>query len=134
MTEPALAPTLARAAIVAVLELLTDAGIEATDDAGALTPDPIGVLVGLPSLVSRTLGGSSYSIPVSIVSGDPLSGPASVDRLYAIADAAADALGLASYSPSTFSNGFNSERLPALELVATVSLKRLPEGSRYASD
>ena len=34
---------------------LDDAGIEATRDAGAFYPQPLGVLVGLPALVRRGL-------------------------------------------------------------------------------
>lgn len=135
MSAVAPEPTLASAAIAAVLELLADAELEATADAGALVPDPIGVLVGLPALTSRTLGGSSYSVTVTVVSGDPLGSPLNVDRLYGTADRVADALGLASYSPSSFSNGVNAEPLAAVELVATVSLKRLPEGiANHATD
>lgn len=127
-------PTLASAAIAAVLELLTDAGIDATDDAGALTPAPIGVLVGLPSLTGRTLAGSSYSVTVTVVSGDPLSGPHERDRLYGTADAVADAIRAAAYSPSSFSHGFNAEPLPSIELVASVTLSRQPEVMHHATD
>jgi hypothetical protein len=130
----AVAPTtLASAAIAAVLELLTDAGLEATADAGALIPDPIGVLVGLPTLTGRGLSSSSYTVPVTIVSADPLSGPAARDRLYGTADAAADAIGVAAYSPSSYLIGGHAEPLASLELVATVSLSRLPEES-HATD
>jgi hypothetical protein len=124
VTVPA---SLATAALEHVLGLLAAAGIEATRDAGALTPDPIGVLVGLPTLTGRTLGGSTYTVPVTVVSGDPLAGPMAVDRLYVAADDAADAIGAAAYSPSSFSHGFNAEPLPALELIVTVSLSRTEE-------
>jgi hypothetical protein len=117
--------TLATAAIERVLELLAANGVDATADAGALTPDPIGVLVGLPALTGRTLAGAHYTVPVTVVTGDPLSTLAARDRLYDTADAAADAIGAATYSPSSFSNGVNAEPLPSLELVANVSLSRL---------
>ena len=112
----------ARLSIEAVLDLLAGADILATRDAGALILDPMGVLVGLPTLASRTLGGVIYTVPVTVISGDPLSTPLAVDRLYALADDAAFACRVETYSPSTFSNGVNAEPLPALELVVTVTL------------
>jgi len=127
-------PTLASSAIAAVLELLTDAGLEATADAGALIPDPIGVLVGLPTLTGRGLASSSYSVPVTVVTADPLNGPTPRDRLYAAADAAADAIGVATYSPSSFTIGGHAEPLASLELVASVSLSRQPEVTHHAPD
>ena len=109
-------------AIAATLELLADSGIEATRDAGAFYPQPVGVLVGLPTLESRGLASRTFTIPVSIVSGDPLNSELAVDRLYALADDVALALRAASYSPSNYRGGVNSEPLPALELIATVTV------------
>lgn len=121
--------TLASSAIAAVLELLTAAELEATDDAGALLPDPIGVLVGLPTLIGRGLASSSYTVPVTVVIADPLDGPTNRDRLYAAADAAADAIGVATYTPSNYRISGHAEPLASLELVATVTLSRLTEVS-----
>lgn len=130
----AVASSLASAAVAAVLELIADAGLEATDDPGAIVPDPIAVLVGLPTLTGRTLAGSTYSVPVTVITGDPLNGPGARDRLYGTADAIADAVRVNAYSPSSFSIGVNAEPLPSLELVASVSLSRLSEVTHHATD
>jgi hypothetical protein len=105
---------LARAA---VLELLADAGIEATLDGGAFYPQPAGVLVGLPALISRTLGSRTFELDVTVVSGDPLNAELAVDRLYALADDVAYALRLSSYRPTSWSGGVNAEPLPAIVLT-----------------
>jgi hypothetical protein len=110
-------------AIAAILEALADAGIEASRDAGAFYPQPVGVLVTLPELVDRGLASRTYTIPVLVVSGDPLNSDLAVDRVYALADDAALALGVDTYRPSSFRSSVNAEPLPALELpvVATVT-------------
>ena len=106
----------------AVLELLVDAGVEATLDAGAFYPQPIGVLVGLPALVRRGLGSRTFELTVSIVSGDPLNAELAVDRLYALADDVAAALRVNAYRPTSWSGGVNREPLPAIELTATATV------------
>jgi len=112
-------------AIVAVdetLALLAAASIEATRDAGAFYPQPIGVLVGLPTLVRRLQAGRVYSIPVLVVSGDPLNAEGSVDRLYSIADDVALVLRADAYRPSSYRSSANAEPLPAIEVLVTVSV------------
>lgn len=109
-------------AIDAVVSVLEDAGIEAGRDPGAFYPQPIGVLVGLPSLVRATLGEKIYELPVYVVSGDPLSTPAPVDRLYALADEVASVLAIDSYRPSDWRGSANAEPLPAVELTAIASV------------
>lgn len=117
----ALDTTLASRAIAALLELLADAGIEATHDPGAFYPQPVGVLVGLPTLTGRGLRSASFSIPILVVSGDPLNTLAAVDRVYAIADAVAETVQAASYRPSSWQGGPNQEPLPAVEVAAAVT-------------
>lgn len=109
-------------AIGAVLDLLEAAGIPATRDAGAFYPQPLGVLVGLPTLLRRGLRSYTFSVPVWVVSGDPLNAELAVDRVYALADDVALVLAIDQYRPSSFDGGANAEPLPAVELAATVSV------------
>jgi hypothetical protein len=120
--------TAAARALEALLELLADAELEATRDAGAFRPEPVGVLVGLPSLVDATLGALVFTIPVLVVSGEPLNTPAAVDRLYLQADAVAEAVRTLAYRPSVFSGSSRAEPLPAVEIIATVTVSE-EEGS-----
>ena len=113
----------AELAIQATLALLAEFGIEATRDAGAFYPQPVGVLVGLPTLVSRGLASRTYEIPVLVVSGDPLNTELAVNRLYALADDAAIAVRTDRYATSNYRGGVNSEPLPALELAVTVTIE-----------
>ena len=108
----------ARAAVLALLET---AGIEATLDAGAFYPQPVGVLIGLPTLVGRTLAARTFELPVTVVSGDPLNSELAVDRLYALADDVAGALRTMAYRPTSYRGGVNAEPLPAIELTATLT-------------
>lgn len=120
MSAPAVASPASRA-IEGVLGELADAGIEATRDAGAFYPQPVGVLVGLPTLVSRTLAGRTFELPVLVVSGDPLNTTIAVDRVYGLADEVAGVLSVAGYRPSSWRGGGNAEPLPAVEIVVTVT-------------
>jgi len=110
-------------AIDALLELLASSGIEATRDAGAFYPQPVGVLVGLPTLTGRLLaaGGATFTVPVLVVSGDPFNAELAVDRAYALADDVAIALRTDSYRPSSWRSSVNAEPLPAIELTVTVT-------------
>jgi hypothetical protein len=107
-------------AIADVLASLEAAAITATRDPGAFYPQPVGVLVGLPSLASRNLQARIYEIPVLVVSGDPLNAELAVDRLCALADDVALALGEDAYRPSSWRNPSNAEPYPALEITVTV--------------
>jgi hypothetical protein len=120
MSAPAVVTPASRA-IGAALELLADAGIVATRDAGAFYPQPCGVLVGLPTLTRRGVASRTFEIPVLVVSGDPLNSSLAVDRLYALADDAALALLTDNYRPSSWRSSSNAEPLPALELTVTVT-------------
>jgi hypothetical protein len=102
----------ARAATLALLE---GAGI-------AFFPQPVGVLVGLPTLVGRTLAARTFELPVTVVSGDPLNSELAVDRLYALADDVAGALRTFAYRPTSWRGGVNAEPLPAIELTATLTI------------
>ena len=105
------------------LELELEAeGIAATGDAGAFYPQPVGVLIGLPTLVRRTLAGRTFTVPVLVVSGDPLNSNERVAAVYAIADEVAGVLSTAAYRPTQFRSSANAEPLPALELVVTVTV------------
>ena len=120
MSVSAIAPALrARAALLDELEA---AGIEATGDSGAFYPQPIGVLVGLPTLVGRLLDGRTFTIPVVIVAGEALNNERIVSDLYTLADDVAGALSTAAYRPISYRSSLNAEPLPALELVATVTV------------
>lgn len=105
-----------------IADELAAAGVEASVDAGEFYPQPAGVLVGLPTLVGRILAGSTFTIPVLVVSADPLNDELVVDRLYALADEAATALGTNNYRPSSWRTPANAEPLPALELTVTVTV------------
>jgi hypothetical protein len=122
MSAPASSTSLAVAARAAVLELLADDGIEATGDAGAFFPQPVAVLVGLPTLDHRGLRSATFTVPVSVVSGDPLNEERAVDRLYAFADDVARSLRSDEYRPGSFSGSPNAEPLPAVEMLATVQI------------
>jgi hypothetical protein len=118
----AIATTLAVQAIGRLLELLEASGIEATRDAGAFYPQPIGVLVGLPTLVGRGQGARTFTVPVLVVSADPFNSTPVVDRALALADDVALALRTDNYRPSSYRSGVNAEPLPALELAVTVTV------------
>jgi hypothetical protein len=109
-------------ALEALLAALDDAGIEATRDAGAFFPQPVGVLVGLPALAAWTQAARTYEISVLVVSGDPLNAVPNVDRIYALADDVALALAVDQYRPSNWRTSVNAEPLPAVELTATVTV------------
>lgn len=121
MTAPATTHPATRA-IETLLELLAAAGVEATRDAGAFYPQPVGVLVGLPGLAGRGLATRTFTVPVLVVSGDPLNAELAVDRLFALADDVALALRTDAYSPSSYRSSVNAEPLPALELAVTVTV------------
>jgi len=112
----------ARAWIVAELEA---AGIEATGDAGAFYPQPVGVLVGLPTLTGRLLDGARFVVPVSVVSGDPLNSEETVDRIYALADEVAAVLSTPAYRPASYRSTANAEPLPAIELAVIVTTEEV---------
>lgn len=122
----ALAPPAVRA-ISRLLELLEDAGIQATRDPGAFHPQPVGVLVALPELIGRTMYARTFTVAVLVVSGDPLQSEQAVDRVYALADAVALALNTDAYRPSSYRSGVNAEPLPAVELTVTVTVTETEE-------
>ena len=120
-TLETLAPSIQ--AVKAVLAELADAGIPATRDPGAFFPQPVGVLVGLPTLIRRTQNGRVYTIQVLIVSGDPFNALGAVDRALALADDVALALRADNYRPSSWRSSGRAEPLPALELTVTATAK-----------
>lgn len=114
-------------ALDGILDALADAGISATRDAGAFYPQPVGTLVGLPSLVKRGAASRTFELQVLVVSGDPLNSQLAVDRLYALADDVALAVATDTYKPSSYRSGVNAEPLPAIELTATVTVTETEE-------
>jgi len=102
---------------------LAAVGIEASTDAGSFYPTPLGVLIGLPSLVGRGLASRTFEVPVLVVSGDPLNDELVVDRVLVVADAVALALSTNSYAPSSWRSSSNAEPLPAFELTVTVTIE-----------
>ena len=124
MSTPATLNAATRA-IDAVVSMLDDAGLTATRDSGAFYPQPVGILVGLPTLASRTLAAKTFTIPVQVVSGDPLNTPLAVDRVYSLADEAAFVLATAEYRPTSWRSSVNAEPLPAVELTVTVTVTEL---------
>lgn len=111
--------TLARRAL---LEQLTEAGIEASIDAGSFYPQPVGVLIRLPSLIARGLATRTFTIPVLVVSGDPLNSELAVDRLFALADDVIRELATDNYRPASWRSSVNAEPLPAVEITVTVTV------------
>jgi hypothetical protein len=109
-------------AVERLVELLELAGIEATRDPGAFYPQPVGVLVGLPTLVDRLHGARSFTVPVSVVSGDPFNAELAVDRALALADEVALVLRTDNYRPASWRSSVNAEPLPAIELTVTVTV------------
>lgn len=116
------AATGATRAIEKVLQALDDAGIDASRDAGAFHPRPVGVLVGLPDLSFSLLASRTFTVPVRAVSADPLNTVAAVDRLYALADHLADVLQCDSYTVGDWIGGVNADPLPAVLLNVTVTV------------
>ena len=115
-------------ALEAVLGVLADAGIDASRDAGAFYPQPVGVLVGLPAMTRRGLSSRSYELAVLVVSGDPLNSSPAVDRLYYLADDVAGALRVDQYAPSSWRSSVNAEPLPAVELTAVITVTETEGG------
>ena len=110
-------------AIEVVLERLDAAGIPATRDAGAFHPRPVGVLVGLPDLTFTLLASRTYTVPVRVVSADPLNTLSAVDRLYGLADQLAGLLEASDYAVGEWIGGTNTDPLPAIVLNVTVTVE-----------
>lgn len=108
----------------AVYFALTDVlgDVELSRDAGSFHPAPLGVLVGLPALVSRTMAARTYAVSVHIVSADPLSSPDALDGLFALADVVVMVLGAASYTPADWAGGVNRDALPSVYIQAVVTV------------
>lgn len=112
-------------ALLDVLEALELAGITATRDAGAFFPQPVGVIVGLPTLEGRGLASRTYTVPVLVVSADRLDSTLAVDRVYALADDVALALGVDAYRPSSWRSSPSSEEQPAVEVSVTFTVPEM---------
>lgn len=110
-----------------VLSELALASIDATRDPGAFYPQPVGVLVRLPELVKRGHATRTFELSILVVSGDPLNTELAVDRLYALADDVAYTLRIDTYSTSSWRSSVNAEPLPAVELIATVTVTELEQ-------
>ena len=112
-----------RPAIEEIVNVLILAGLDATDDAGAFYPSPIGCLVGVPSLKSRGLATNTAEVPVHVVSSSPLDAKLR-DELFDTALRAADALGVTEFDLSGFGGNVNQSDLPAYLLTVTVTYPR----------
>ena len=100
-----------------------DAGIEATRDAGAFYPQPVGTLVALPALVRRGHAYRTYEVEVLFVSGDPLEyarWPLTASTLWPTMLRSRSAS--TPTRPSSCRSACNAEPLPALELTATLTV------------
>jgi hypothetical protein len=108
----------------AVYFALEDAflGVTISRDVGSFHPQPLGFLVGLPALASRGLAARTYTVPVHVVSADPLNTTDAVDALYALADAAVIVLGAAEYAPQDWPGGVNRDPLPSVLVLATITV------------
>ena len=73
-------------------------------------------------MVGRGLAHRTYEVSVLVVSGDPLNSPLAVDRLFALADDVALALGVDAYAPDNYRSAANAEPLPALALSVTLTV------------
>lgn len=98
---------------------------KATRDAGAFFPSPIGVLVGMPRLVSSGLGARTIEVPIHVVSADPPT-PRIIGLMYAAADKAANALSIDQYAPGTYTGNVNAEPLPTIDMTAVVTITNDP--------
>jgi hypothetical protein len=112
----------------ATLGRLADAGIEASRDPGATFPQPLAVLVGLPTLAGWTQAGRTYTVPVYVVSSDPLNDESRIDRALALTDAVAFVLGADNYRPSAWRSSVNAQPLESFELtiIATTPEEAAP--------
>lgn len=109
-------------ALDAVVDLLTDAGLQATRDAGSFYPNTVACLVGMPTVKASGLAYRTMEVPVHVVTSDPPS-LRSVDQLYAAAEIAAAALETDTYAPQTWSGGPNADALPSILINAVVSFE-----------
>lgn len=121
MTAPT-TTTAAVRALEALLALLDEAGIVATRDPGAFYPQPVGVLVGNPTLEGRGQATRRFTVPVLVVSGDPFNSKLAIDRALALADEVALALRTDNYRPSNWPSPMRNDPLPAIELAVTVTV------------
>jgi hypothetical protein len=122
-TPPATYPPAIRARD-AVFWALDDvlADVDLSRDAGAFHPAPLGVLVGLPALISRTMAARTYQVGVHCVSADPLNTLEAVDALFALADVVVLVLGSSSYTPTDWSGGTNRDPLPSVYVQAVITV------------
>ena len=109
-------------ALDAVVDVLTEAGLQATRDAGAFYPNTVACLVGMPTVKSSGLAYRTMEVPIHVVTSDPPSAR-SVDALYAAAEIAAAALQTDAYAPQTWSGGPNADSLPSILINAVVSFE-----------
>jgi hypothetical protein len=112
----------ARDAIYFALADVLEPETELSRDAGLFNPRPLGVLVGLPALVGRTLSGRTYSVAVHVISADPLNRLEALERLYALADVIVLVLGATAYQPTDWQGAVNADPLPAVLLQAIVTV------------
>jgi hypothetical protein len=108
-----------REVVTSVVDALAAAGLDVTDDPAKFDPRPVGVLVGIPELGETTLGAYQVTVPVHVVSGEPLT-PAMRDVLFMDALAAAQAIGSPSFQLTGWDGNVNATPLPAYRMTTTV--------------
>jgi hypothetical protein len=92
-------------------------------DAGEFHPNPLGVLIGLPSLISRGLGHATFAITCHVVSGAPINADDRLTAWYELADIVAVAIDAAEYAPTDWSGGVNRDPLPSIAIPTIVSIE-----------
>lgn len=105
--------------VTAVLDALRQAGLDATDDPAKFDPRPVGVLVGIPELAETTLGAYQVTVPVHVVSGEPLTPPVR-NVLFMEALTAAQAIGAPAFQLTGWDGNVNATPLPAYSMTTTV--------------
>lgn len=100
--------------------------IPVSDDAGSFHPDPLGVLIGIPSLTGRTMRARTYVVPVHVVIAAPLNTRISTEALLALADALVEPLDAVTYTPTDWSGGVNIDPLPSVLMQTTVTVTEEP--------
>lgn len=102
---------------------LRNAGLEVSTSPNDFWPDPVGVLVGIPELVDRTLTGYTLEVPVRVVAAGWLD-DGTKEALFDAALDAVDALGEYAFELDGWQTSTNDSELPAYLITHTLSWRR----------
>ena len=102
-----------------VVALIQDEGITCTDDPAAFWPNPIGALVGPPSMIKRGMGTSIVGLAVYVVCTQPLT-PDLRNQLWETAVQVADRLGVDEFDLDSWGGGPNDVDVPGYRIEATL--------------